>query len=187
MPHDYVFPSRYIAGCNRRFNNQWIDDFPCIVYSKGTDSAFCLPCTLFVEEKREHLSLLVNKPFRKWSKKKDTINPHAECLYHTCAMQVADGLIHSIETPQSTIPALSCQRKHWQKQTHCEMCCRSCDVVQQTMHRVTRGQGRPQERRKSRQFPCPNETDGKPRSNIESTLGFTNPEERNICIPENSK
>ena len=22
MPHDYVFPSRYIAGCNRRFNTQ---------------------------------------------------------------------------------------------------------------------------------------------------------------------
>ncbi|XP_014674057.1 PREDICTED: 52 kDa repressor of the inhibitor of the protein kinase-like [Priapulus caudatus] len=129
--------------------------------AETTDGAFCLPCALFVEEKREHLGLLVNKPFRKWSKKKDTINPHAECLYHTRAMQVADGLIHSIETLQSTIPALSDARvkENIGRNRHCEMCHRSCAVMQQTMHRVTQEQGIPQERRKSQQFLCPHETD----------------------------
>ena len=55
----YIFPAKLDHGCNRRCKLDFLDNN--FVYSKSTDSVWCLPCTLFVKSsKRDGLKTFVN-------------------------------------------------------------------------------------------------------------------------------
>ena len=42
----FVFPTSYMAGCNRSFKLEWLSRFPWLVYSQTLDGGFRLPCAL---------------------------------------------------------------------------------------------------------------------------------------------
>ena len=40
---DFKFPQQFQHGCNRTLNIDWLKKYPFLVYSKSTNSLFCLP------------------------------------------------------------------------------------------------------------------------------------------------
>ena len=59
----FVFPKVYSNGCHRSFQQNWLDKYPWLVYSKEVDNGFCKFCSLFAPN-RNMPGVLVNKPFR---------------------------------------------------------------------------------------------------------------------------
>ena len=67
-PENFSFPSVYLHGCNRSFKNKWLETYsPWLVYSLALDGGFCIACVLFSID-RESKGILVNKPFKNWTK-----------------------------------------------------------------------------------------------------------------------
>lgn len=102
----FVFPSIFMAGCNRSFQLEWLHRYPWLVYSQTLDGGFCLSCALFCK-KRRYLGVLVNTPFTKWVKVKTKVAGHQDMQYHQNALTDAQQFIHSVEHPQSTLPVLA--------------------------------------------------------------------------------
>lgn len=61
----YKFPNIVQNGQNRKFNYDWLVEFPWLAYSKKFSGAFCSECVLFsrVDGHNVPLGQLVTKPF----------------------------------------------------------------------------------------------------------------------------
>ena len=66
---DFSFPIRLFSKKKHRFNHQWLDKFPWLVYSQSIDGAFCLPCVLFGKRTGSNaskLDRLMLRPLTDW-------------------------------------------------------------------------------------------------------------------------
>uniref|UniRef100_A0A803Q5F8 TTF-type domain-containing protein n=1 Tax=Cannabis sativa TaxID=3483 RepID=A0A803Q5F8_CANSA len=78
QPKIHEFPPKYFRGVDRRFNIEWYDQFPTwLEYSINKDSAFCLYCYLFKQNKGKQGGgqTFVSKGFSNW-KKRETFALH---------------------------------------------------------------------------------------------------------------
>ena len=80
----FKFPKRYIDGCNRSCQLQYLLDNPWFVYSKAEDGLFCLPCVLFANVRG--LGQLVREKFNHWTRKTTKFASHNSKQYHQLAM-----------------------------------------------------------------------------------------------------
>ena len=97
----FKFPSRFIDGCNRACQYNYLLDNPWFVYSKAEDGLFCLPCVLFANVKG--LGQLVCKKFDHWTKKSTKFASHNSKKYHQLAMTQVDALKTNMNKPGSSI------------------------------------------------------------------------------------
>ena len=78
------------------------------------DGAFCMPCLLFngMSDSTGKVSgVLVTKPFQTWQKKSTKFANHEITSYHQCSFQLAEQLVHSVEHPETNLPALFSSRR----------------------------------------------------------------------------
>ena len=76
-----------------------------MVYSKKSDSVWCLPCALFVPEPiRDTLGQFVNYGCSKWAKLNAEIKDHNAKKYHQDAKLMAEGVRRRFEKPTKTLP-----------------------------------------------------------------------------------
>lgn len=109
-PENFSFPSVYLHGCNRSFKNKWLETYsPWLVYSLALDGGFCIACVLFSID-RESKGILVNKPFKNWTKltatmkgSKDKLGHFAKESHYEAALK-AEALIQRFENPNQTLP-----------------------------------------------------------------------------------
>ena len=96
----FKFPKLYHSGCNRSFQYHWLDKYPWLIYSKILDGGFCKYCVLFAHN-RNHLGVLVNKPFTTWVK--GIVDGHVSNRYHIDAVEAGLAFKRSIEHPEEHI------------------------------------------------------------------------------------
>ena len=95
-----VLPGTLSYGCKRKFNSDWLNKYPWLVYSPANDGVYCAPCALLCsEQNRTDKGFLVNVPFRNWVKLSDTLATHAKHKYHAHSMQEADTLRAVVDNP----------------------------------------------------------------------------------------
>ncbi|XP_077219112.1 uncharacterized protein LOC143853280 [Tasmannia lanceolata] len=72
QPRNHDFPQIMEGKENRRFNQNWFDDYPTwLEYSIAKDAAYCLCCYLFKSDSKEHVGscdAFVVKGFSNWKK-----------------------------------------------------------------------------------------------------------------------
>ncbi|KAL5457680.1 hypothetical protein EMCRGX_G034966 [Ephydatia muelleri] len=61
--------------------------------------------------KLEVSGVLVTKPFQTWQKKSTKFANHEIISYHQCSFQLAEQLVHSVEHPETNLPALFSSRR----------------------------------------------------------------------------
>ena len=131
VPSDhFIFPSCFLAGNNRSFQQSWLAEYPWLVYSEHLDGGFCLPCCLFASN-RGNLGVLVNRPFTKWQKKTEVLNSHAKMYYHQQCTEMASALRRAVETPTETIPVMLNRKKqdNIAKNRHIVKCIAECILL----------------------------------------------------------
>ena len=107
----YVFPTKYMHGCNRSFKHAWLQRWtPWLVYSERIDGGFCVACAMFSSD-TDRKGMLVTKPFTCWTKATSVIDGHAKKSYHMDSVQKMEGFIAATEKPERTIPVLLDQEK----------------------------------------------------------------------------
>jgi hypothetical protein len=108
VPPPKILPSTFAHGCNRKFNINWLEKYVWLKYSPKLDGVFCGPCTLLLSAgNRRDKGLLVNKPFSNWVKLSDVQSNHSKSPYHRDAVQSADILKTTIETPTTRIDVMT--------------------------------------------------------------------------------
>lgn len=108
--HSYVFPTRYVGGCNRSFKMNWLEEHPWMVYSEALDGAFCIACALFCTS-RTNKGQFVNQPFRMWQKKSKKCKDHERAQYHQEALCLADDFAQKVKNPETSVVALIDKRR----------------------------------------------------------------------------
>ena len=107
---NFVFPKTEMNKCKRSFRHQWLTTYPWLVYSKEVDGGFCLPCVLFAT--KENLGVLVNTPFRRWTKVSDICGQHQQKNYHSDAQLKYDKFVTNQRQPEKNIESqISVQRQ----------------------------------------------------------------------------
>ena len=110
----FKFPKTFIGGCNRIFNHDWVDQHKWLCYSAKLNGAFCMPCLLFngMSDSTGKVSgALVTKPFQTWQKKSTKFANNEKTSYYQCSLQLAEQLVHSVEHPETNLPALFSSRR----------------------------------------------------------------------------
>ena len=98
----YVFRKTSKHGYNRSCKKDYLPD--CFVYS-SKDSAFCIFCTLFLnDDKRRSRGAFVNQGYKEWHNIKEKELRHSGNSYHQQAVHSVDGIIAKFENPANTIP-----------------------------------------------------------------------------------
>jgi len=105
----YKFPSNYMNGCNRSFQETWLSKYPWLVYSPKLDGGFCLPCFLFARN-RSGKGTLVNSPFKHWTKVSVTLGKHATLEYHLDCLTKAESFRCAYEQPSHSIATMGQDR-----------------------------------------------------------------------------
>ena len=77
-PHDFKFPPNASA---RKFQGQWLKEFPWLAYSQHLDGAFCINCVFFASPESSlnayKMQQLYNSPFKTWNKAFKKFRDHA--------------------------------------------------------------------------------------------------------------
>ena len=102
-----MLPATHSYGCKCKFNTDWLNKYPWLVYSRANDGVYCAPCALLCSEhNRINKGFLVNVPFRNWVKVGDALATHAKHKYHAHPMQEADTLRAVVESPDSRLDVM---------------------------------------------------------------------------------
>ena len=96
---DYEFPRTDMNKCNRAFRHQWLTTYN--IYSKEVDGGFCLPCVLFAT--KEKIGVLVNTPFRRWTKVSDICGQHQQKTFHSDVQLKYDKFVTNQREPEKNI------------------------------------------------------------------------------------
>lgn len=94
---------------NLKFQSQWLQKFPWLVYSKKNDGALCKYCVLFAKDTagkggHQKLRLLVKEPYRNWKDALECFKNHqGKCVYHKAAMESGSNFISVAKNPNRDI------------------------------------------------------------------------------------
>ncbi|KAH8022550.1 hypothetical protein HPB51_025262 [Rhipicephalus microplus] len=95
-PADYDYPAT--GKRNLKFQPQWVDRYPWLVYSKKLQGALCKYCVVFASEcagKGEHqrLGCFVTKEFTNYKKVMDALKSHASSSYHAMSTTISENFL----------------------------------------------------------------------------------------------
>jgi len=113
-PNNFNFPIESIR--NLKFQIQWIDQSPWILYSKIENGIYCKYCLIFAKDvsgkgNNQKLSNFVSKSFNNWRKAKEIFNKHEKTDYHNTCKIMADNFLSVINGKQiSVINILNIER-----------------------------------------------------------------------------
>lgn len=88
-PKSYTFPSKTHGSRVRKFQGNWLKEFPWLSYSKKLDGGFCRFCVLFPPSSSPALGQLVSEPLHDFAKGKSYLQKHATRQYHMFATEQA--------------------------------------------------------------------------------------------------
>ncbi|XDV26231.1 hypothetical protein PO909_029993 [Leuciscus waleckii] len=68
---NFIFPTQFLAGCNRAFKLGWLEEYGWwLVYSSNLDGLFCVCCALFVNAKEKTNGSVSKCPIHKMAQEK---------------------------------------------------------------------------------------------------------------------
>ena len=104
-PAGYSFPK---CPKGRSFQHQWLQQFPCLVYSKPVNGGFCLPCVLFASSgyRGSVPGILVSRPLTAFVKALELLRKHADKGYHKTAVFRSEEFLSTMTNRQ---PSIQCQ------------------------------------------------------------------------------
>lgn len=88
-PSSYKYPSKTVGSRLRKFQPNWLKEYPWLSYSKQKDGAFCRFCVLFAGSQGGDLGQLVSEPLQDFAKGKSYLEKHSSRKYHLFAKEKA--------------------------------------------------------------------------------------------------
>lgn len=111
-PESYCFPVNRMYGRNHHFTFQWLRDHTWLAYSPSKDGGYCIPCVMFVADKRL-LGQLVTIPLINFAKASTTLNEHAKQDSHLRAVaSMAEAQYRFRHSISSIVQQLSSEASH---------------------------------------------------------------------------
>ncbi|XP_060592618.1 uncharacterized protein LOC132747301 [Ruditapes philippinarum] len=98
--HKYKFPSRFIGGKLRHFNENWLKSHHWLVYSVSMDSVMCAPCLIFSNGKSRTLS---STPFNDWKNISTVLARHCVDEVHKNNIVMADNFVDILNGKKESI------------------------------------------------------------------------------------
>lgn len=105
---NYIYPTKYLHGCNRRFKPEWVRNHPWLHYSIAEDGVYCKACALFApgDISRQKLGSLVSKTFSVWTKQSSTFLSHEQHQYHQDSMTRMVAFRDSCSVPTGNVACM---------------------------------------------------------------------------------
>jgi hypothetical protein len=97
QPREFQFPSKWIGGQWRSFQNTWFDEFDWLEYSESKDAAYCLYYYLFFNSGKPEKfgsSVFAHQGYVNWKKAKDNLSRHGACKTHVEARLKCDDFMN---------------------------------------------------------------------------------------------
>ena len=106
--HNFIYPTKYLHGCNRRFKPEWVINHPWLHYSIAEDGVYCKACALFAPSdiSRQKLGSLVSKPFNLWTKQSSVFLSHEQHQYHQDSMTRMVAFRDSCSAPTGNVACM---------------------------------------------------------------------------------
>jgi len=105
-PKNYQFPIEQQRRL--KFQLDWLNRFPWLVYSEKVQGALCKCCVLFANNSvgkgvHQKLGVLIIKPFTKWKDAIERFNRHSSSEYHKLSIIRSEEFIKVMENKKNTI------------------------------------------------------------------------------------
>ena len=100
-PQLFAYPTHKEQGKMRKFQSQWLQNYPWLVYSKSSDGGLCKYCFIFNKVGRP--TVLVNQPLKLFNKATDKLKTHDKSEHHKRAVEQADNFLKIIDGKRCTI------------------------------------------------------------------------------------
>ena len=105
---DYLFPK---GSDGRSFQQQWLCQFPWLVYSQKENGGYCLPCVLF-STGGYHSSepgMLVTRPMTNFKKALESLRKHSGKEHHLRSIVRRDNFLKVMSNQQPAISSVLSQ------------------------------------------------------------------------------
>lgn len=104
----FSYPYTKEGKQQRKFNEDWIKDFPCLAYSKSKDGIYCKVCLIFCSNGsgkggHQKLGRFVRTPYRTWQTAREKLKAHAALEYHTNNQAISDDFCDVINNKKQNI------------------------------------------------------------------------------------
>lgn len=96
-PKKFQFPVSRLNNKNRKFQADWLEKHPWLVYSPSLDGVLCKHCVMFAND--ENLGYFVKSAYRNWNKCSDDLKNHATKKYHADAMLKSENFLENMRNP----------------------------------------------------------------------------------------
>ena len=97
----FTYPTHQEHGKLRKFQSQWLQNYPWLAYSKTCDGGICKYCFSFSKVGRP--TVLVNQTLKLFNKATDKLKAHDKSELHKNAMAQSDNFLRVMDKKNSTI------------------------------------------------------------------------------------
>ena len=108
MPSRQYSDKSRARGVRQRFcNHDWFVKFPFTAFSVSTGGIFCLPCVLFLQNKKQVVMLvLVTRPLVNWKDAVVDLTTHSHLVYYLTSEPRMEAFLQMMACPSKQIDML---------------------------------------------------------------------------------